>query len=84
MQRHRWREKQAPRRELDVGLHPKIPRSCPEPKADTQPLSHPGVPHWKDLSRGGCPIVRDASKPFVLLPALVQVMLAAVTNRQTI
>ena len=22
------------------------PRSCPEPKADAQPLSHPGVPNY--------------------------------------
>ena len=43
-QRHRQREKQAPRREPNVGLDPRTPGSCPEPKADTQPLSHPGVP----------------------------------------
>ena len=43
-QRHRQREKQAPRRELDAGLHPRTPRSQPEPKADAQPLSGPGVP----------------------------------------
>ena len=34
-QRHRQREKQAPCRDPHVG---------PEPKADAQPLSHPGVP----------------------------------------
>ena len=38
-QRHRQREKQTPCREPDAGLNP-----GPEPKADTQPLSHPGVP----------------------------------------
>ena len=43
-QRHRKREKQAPCREPDVGLDPGTPGSCPEPKADAQPLSHPGVP----------------------------------------
>ena len=43
-QRHRWREKQAPLREPDVGLDPRTPGSLPEPKADAQPLSHPGVP----------------------------------------
>ena len=43
-QRHRQREKQAPCREPDVGLDPRTPGSHPEPKADTQPLSHPGVP----------------------------------------
>ena len=42
-QRHRQREKQTPCRELDVGLDPDS-RIMPEPKADTQPLSHPGVP----------------------------------------
>ena len=43
-QRHRWREKQAPCRKPDVGLDPRTPGSHPEPKADTQPLSHPGIP----------------------------------------
>ena len=43
-QRHRQREKQAPYREPDVGLNPGTPGSHPEPKADTQLLSHPGVP----------------------------------------
>ena len=42
-QRYRQREKQAPCREHDVGLDPGTPESHPEPKADTQPLSHPGV-----------------------------------------
>ena len=43
-QRQRQREKQAPCREPDVGLDPRTPGSLPEPKADAQPLSHPGVP----------------------------------------
>ena len=43
-QRLRQREKQASCQEPDVGLHPRTPRSCPEPKAVIQPLSHPGVP----------------------------------------
>ena len=43
-QRHRQREKQAPCREPDTGLDPDTPGSRPELKADTQPLSHPGVP----------------------------------------
>ena len=43
-QRHRKREKHAPCREPDVGLDPRTRGSCPEPKADAQPLSHPGVP----------------------------------------
>ena len=42
-QRHRQREKQAPCGEPDAGLHPRTPGSHPEPKADTQPLSHPGA-----------------------------------------
>ena len=43
-QRHRQREKQAPCKEPDVGLDPGTLGSCPEPKADAQLLSHPGVP----------------------------------------
>ena len=43
-QRHRQREKQALCREPDEGLYPRTPGSHPEPKSDTQPLSHPGVP----------------------------------------
>ena len=38
-QRHRQREKQAPLREPNVGLDPRTPGSCPELKADAQPLS---------------------------------------------
>ena len=49
-QRHRQREKQAPCRELDVGLDPRIPGSHPEPKADAQPLNHPGVPGGADFN----------------------------------
>ena len=35
---------QAPCREPDVGLDPRILGSRPEPKADAQPLSHPEAP----------------------------------------
>ena len=42
-QRHRQREKQVPHREPYVGLDPRTLGSPPDPKADTQPLSHPGV-----------------------------------------
>ena len=42
-QRHRQREKQASFREPNEGLNPQ-PGSYPEPKADAQPLSHPGIP----------------------------------------
>ena len=41
--RDRQREKQAPCREPDVRLDPRSPVSHPEPKSDTQPLSHSGV-----------------------------------------
>ena len=43
-QRRRQREKQALRRKPDSGFDPKTPGSRPEPKADTQRLSHPGAP----------------------------------------
>ena len=42
-QRHRQRKKQAPCRKPGAGLDPRTPGSCPEPKADTQPPSHPGI-----------------------------------------
>ena len=45
-QRHRQREKQAPCRNPDVGLHPRTLGSRPELKADAQPLSHPGAPKF--------------------------------------
>ena len=28
----------------DAGLDPRTPGSCPMPKADAQPLTHPGAP----------------------------------------
>ena len=31
-------------REPDAGLDPRTPGSCPELKADTEPLNHPGFP----------------------------------------
>ena len=43
-QRHRQREKQAPYREPDAELYPRTLGSQAEPKADTQPLRHPGAP----------------------------------------
>ena len=49
-QRHRQREKQAPCGDPDVGLDPRTPRSRSEPKADAQPLSHPGALHIKFFS----------------------------------
>ena len=41
---------QAPCREPDAALDPRTPGSCPGPKADAQPLSHPGVPNSRILS----------------------------------
>ena len=37
-------ERQAPCRKLDAGLDPGTSGSCSEPKADTQLLSHSGIP----------------------------------------
>ena len=49
-QRHRQREeKQTPCREPDAGLNLRTPGSCSEPKADAQPLGHPGVPIIKTI-----------------------------------
>ena len=49
-QRYRQREKQAPCREPDVGIDPGTPGSHPGPKAGAKPLSHPGIPMFKDLN----------------------------------
>ena len=43
-QRPRQREKQAPHSKPDVGLDRRTPGSHLEPKADAQPLNHPGIP----------------------------------------
>ena len=43
-QRHMQREKQAPCGELDVGLDPGTPGSCPEWKVDPPPWSPLGPP----------------------------------------
>ena len=48
-ERVRQREKQAPCREPEAELDPRTPGSRPEPKADTQPLSHPGAPKRANL-----------------------------------
>ena len=50
-QRHRQREKQALCREPNVGFDPRTPGSHPEPKADAQPLGHPGVPILQSIVR---------------------------------
>ena len=48
----------------DVGLDPRTLGSRPEPKADAQPLSHPGAPAF-DLDVTGC-----GSDNFIETPAL--------------
>ena len=40
--RDRQREKQAPRREPDVGLDPRSPRIMPWTEGGAKPLGHPG------------------------------------------
>ena len=45
-QRHRQREKQAPCRKPDVGLDPRTPGSCPEPKAGYLTAEPPRCPFF--------------------------------------
>ena len=46
-QRHKQREKQASCHEPNAGPDPRTQGPRPEPKADAQPLSHPGAPsNW--------------------------------------
>ena len=47
-QRHRQKEKQAPRRQPDAGLNPRTLGSWTVPKAAAQPLNHPGT-HIRDF-----------------------------------
>ena len=66
-QRHRQREKQAPCRERGMGLDPGTLGSGPEPKADAQPLSHPGSPKTL-IQRDTCtPMFIEALFPVVKL-----------------
>ena len=51
-QRHRQKEKQAPR-EPNAGLNPRTLGSCPELKADAQPLSHPAAPSCHSAGKEG-------------------------------
>ena len=41
--------------EPDLGLGPGTPGSHPEPKADSQPLSHPGIPKRENLKQSQSP-----------------------------
>ena len=52
--RERQREKQTPYGDPDAELDPRTPGSCPELKADTQPLGHPGLPLLGFLYRLSC------------------------------
>ena len=47
--------------EPDVGLHPRTLRSQPEPKADVQPLSHPGNPKWSFFTLSFLPPLLDGT-----------------------
>ena len=48
-ERHSQKEKQAPQGEPNSGLDPRTSGSRPEPKADAQPLSHPGIPDVQEF-----------------------------------
>ena len=50
-ERQRQREKQALCREADAELDPRTLGSGTEPKADTQPLSHPGAPRLESFKQ---------------------------------
>ena len=67
-QRHRQKEKQAPCREPDVGLDPRSLGPHPGPKADAQPLSHPGIPRSQVFKYiAGRMLGRTAGKDNVVL-----------------
>ena len=68
-QRLRQREKQAPSRKPHVGLNPRTPGSHPGPKADTQPLSHPGAPSLSTLE-----VKSQPASPVRPLPAGPQLL----------
>ena len=50
-----------------MGLDPRTPGSCPELKADTQPLSHPGTPTVMCLNVGLYHLLCQACVPPFLL-----------------
>ena len=57
-------EKQAPCREPDAGLDPRTPGSHPEPKADVQPLSHPGIS--EKILKNSCTVYYAPSQKSIL------------------
>ena len=67
-QRHRQREKQAPGKEPDVGLDPGTLGSHPDLKADAQPLSHPGAPHFIKCYKNGIICCNTSILVLFLLP----------------
>ena len=60
----RQRKRQGPLGEPNVGLDPRIPGSQPKPKADAQPLSHPGAPPGSSFKVNGS----KGGKPFSVHP----------------
>ena len=71
-QRHRQRVKQAPYREPDAGLDPRTLGSGPKPKANAQPLSHPGILIARVLVRASCLII-----PYLYLYSSALLILAS-------
>ena len=69
-QRFSQKEKQAQCREPDVELNPGTPGSRPEPKADAQPLSHPGVPRLVFQRLPMTPSTQPSRGPCGLIPRL--------------
>ena len=62
------REKQDPFREPNAGLDPRTPGSQPEPKIDTQPLSHPGAPRRILVKRNSVYVTPHSKSPNGILP----------------
>ena len=72
-QRHRQRDEQTPCKKPDVGLDPRTLGSCPESKADAQPLSHPGVPISSFFLRGTAPNVMTLPTHIFVVPGATAV-----------
>ena len=51
-QKHSRGRSRLPHRQPNMGLDPRTLGSHPEPKAGTQPLSHPGVPNFVNFKVG--------------------------------
>ena len=69
-ERHRQREKQTPGGEPDAGLNPRTPGSCPELKADGQPLGHPGAPSKRVLNMDHLMLVSYSLPTLLTTPEL--------------